>query len=130
MSWKSFSMIRSAVNLPLCKRGNEGDFDGNRRMIMPWKYASICFLTFVFIANLALAAGTFGGLVVQNRGQVKNGENISYYMDAPWGRVYVTEQGLLLNIQRVGPDSVGKDPATPSPFAKGGMRGISMVIGG
>ena len=46
----------------------------------------------------AFAQGSFGGLVVPNMGQVKGGEGVLYYMDAPWGRLYVTEQGLLLNV--------------------------------
>jgi hypothetical protein len=57
------------------------------------------------LSGVCQGAGSFGGLVVPNIGQLKgtipavtsNGA-ISFYMDVPWGRLYVTEQGLLLNI--------------------------------
>jgi hypothetical protein len=117
---------------------------------MAIKTISILFLFVVSLSVIAHAAGSFGGLVVPNMGQVKNGENISYYMDAPWGRVYVTEQGLLINVihdvEQAPPPATSSSipqpwaavphntgsssgPATPfatdplltSPFAKGGV---------
>jgi hypothetical protein len=125
-------------------------------MSVAWKSRSIMHLCLLFNVGLALAAGSFGGLVVPNMGQVKNGEGVLYYMDAPWGRLYATEQGLLLNViqdveqapppamsssipqpwaavahdmeSSAGPASpFATDPFLTSPFAKGGLRGISEV---
>jgi hypothetical protein len=114
-------------------------------------------LTLVFwvfaigLSGVSLAAGSFGGLVVPNMGQVKGGEGVLYYMDAPWGRLYVTEQGLLLNViqdvEQAPPPAMSSSIPQPwaavphemgiadpisdvggispaSPFAKGGLRGI------
>jgi hypothetical protein len=84
-----------------------------RRIQMLKRMILAAFVCSTILPSSGLAQGSFGGLVVPNMGQVKGtvpfspakrgtvpawpGE-ISYYMDAPWGRIYVTEQGLLLNI--------------------------------
>jgi hypothetical protein len=69
-----------------------------RRIQMVKKMIVAVFVCLAVMPSSAFPAGSFGGLVVPNMGQVKNGEGVLYYMDAPWGRLYVTEQGLLFNV--------------------------------
>jgi hypothetical protein len=69
-----------------------------------YKFLVIPFIIGSTLSGACQGAGSFGGLVVPNHGQVKNGFSVgatrwvappSFYMDAPWGRLYVTEHGLL-----------------------------------
>ncbi len=72
-----------------------------------YKFLVIPFIIGSTLSGACQGAGSFGGLVVPNHGQVKNGFSVgatrwvappSFYMDAPWGRLYVTDHGLLADI--------------------------------